>query len=341
MKKIIYISLVSAALAGFQLTLSGQAYTPLDLSEEATWSHTQCGFKPPWGAVYKFKILGDTIINSKQYKKIYFQSKSGEGVCTDCDFTFNRDSAELFAFIRQDIAKKKVYFVYPYLSDKEWLGYNFQIDSLGQQVVGFSLIFSVQGEYTIASIYVYQLEVDMIDSLCVDGTYRRRYFYGVGNGGNVYHNQEYWIEGIGSTQGLLSQGVGAPDWTQALYCFYNKMENVYYDTTGILNCVLNTSVTCYNGLDCSTPVSIKTPLPNDPVLIYPNPVRNTLMIECVDLANHLELTFYDHIGKIVKSMTIATHSQITPIPVDDLPAGFYFLTVRSGNFSTGKKIIKE
>jgi|GEM_PF-3163978 hypothetical protein len=332
---------VSVLLVSVSLSLTGQTYTPLDLSEGATWSHTQCGFKPPWGAVFKFKIYGDTVLNSKQYKKIYFQSKSGEGICTDCDFIFNRDSAQLFSFIRQDIPKKKVYFIYPYLSDKEWLGYDFMIDSVGQQRAGFSLIFSVQGENTYASIFVYQLVVDMIDSLCVDGTYRRRYFYGPGNGGNIYHNPEFWIEGIGSTQGLLSQGVGVPDWKQGLYCFFNKMEPVFYDTAGILDCVADTSVTCYYGEDCNTPVSVPLTAGELPVRVYPNPVKNTLTIESPRLPGCMELVLYNQIGMTVKRISIPSYESTFPVSLDGLPSGFYFLILRSGTSYAGIKILKE
>jgi len=333
-----------ALLALFSLfasTLSGQVYTPLDLSEGATWSHTECGYKPDWGAVYKFKIYGDTVVNDNIYKKIYYQYRRGEAICANCDFTFNRDSASLFAFIRQIIPKKKIYFIYPGHSDKEWLGYDFDITSVGQTVAGFSLIFTTEPEAPTVSIYVYQLEVDEIDSICVDGTYRRRYFYGAGNGGNIYHLPEHWVEGVGSTHGLLVQGFGGPDWEHSLYCFHNKEGSVYYDTAAILDCVLSSSLSCSEGTPCSPITGLEITDPADPIHVYPNPVKDQLIVECKIPDSKLELTFFNRMGQKVCTKLLIHPDEVSVVSLNDLPSGFYYVTIQAGDFYTGKKIIKE
>lgn len=333
--------LVLISLTVLSLSLTGQEYTPLDLSEGATWSHNECGFKPDWGAVYKFMIVGDTLINTETYQKIYFQARRGLGVCSNCNFTFNRDSATLFAFIRQSIPKRKVYFIYPAVSDKEWLGYDFDITSVGQTVAGFSLILTVNPESTPAGIYVYQMSVDGIDSLCVNGEYVKRYFFGAGNGGNIYHLPEYWVEGIGSTHGLLVQGFGGPDWIHSLYCFNNKEGGVYYDSSAILSCVTRESMTCDEGFDCSPVMYIDKGDPQSRVNIYPNPVRDRIFIESKDPSGNLKLTFFNMMGQKSLIKTISATRELESIDISELPRGFYYLTVETDGFITGEKVLKD
>ncbi|MFC2102520.1 T9SS type A sorting domain-containing protein [Bacteroidota bacterium] len=333
--------LVLLSLTFISQSITAQGYTPLDLSEGATWSHTECGFKPEWGAVYKFKIFGDSVLNNQTYKKIYFQARRGVGVCSTCNFTFNRDSSTLFALIRQSIPKRKVYFIYPTVSDKEWMGYDFDITDVGQTVAGFSLILTVDPESTVASIYVYQMTVDDIDSACVNGEYVKRYYFGAGNGGNVYHLPEYWIEGIGSTHGLLVQGFGGPDWIQGLYCFSNKEGGVFYDSAAILSCVTRESLTCDEGFDCSPVTYIERGTPETMIQVYPNPARERLFIESKSPSGVLTLTLFNMMGQKSLVKTIQWMNQQESIDISSLPSGFYYLTLESEGFFAGRKIAKE
>ncbi|MBE0647391.1 MAG: T9SS type A sorting domain-containing protein [Bacteroidales bacterium] len=333
--------LVLISLTILSLPLMAQEYTPLDISEGSTWSHTECGFKPNWGAVYKFKIFGDTLIHNETYKKLYFQAKRGAGICSTCNFTFNRDSSTLFAFIRQSIPKRKVYFICPSISDKEWLGYDFDISSIGQTVTGFSLILTVDPEGPAAGIYVYQMIVDAIDSICVNGEYVRRYYYGPGNGGNIYHLAEYWVEGIGSTHGLMVQGFGGPDWNHSLYCFHNKDGSVYYDYDAILDCIDNTSLTCEEGYDCSPYTSIDPGNSESAINIYPNPAKDKIFIESKSPSGTLTLTLFNMMGQKSLTKTIRWASELEPVNIGELPPGFYYLTLEAEGFFSGCKIIKE
>lgn len=323
------------------LSLTGQEYTPMDLSEGATWSHVECGFKPDWTAVYKFKIIGDTVIALQTYKKIYYQAKRGPVGCTTCGFTFNRDSATLFALVRQIIPKKQVYFINPAISDKEWLGYNFDITNVGQIVTGFSLIFTVNPESTPPGIYVYQMEVGGIDSLCVNGEYVRRYFFDAGAGGNIYHLPEYWVEGIGSTHGLLVQGYGGPDWYHSLYCFHNKEGGVYYDYEAIPECIDNTSLFCELGYDC-TPVILNDQIyPDAMVNMYPNPAGENIIIESRLTSDQYKIAIFNMTGKKVFDKVVPCSQELETIHLSHLSPGFYYLTIESEGFFTGKKIVKE
>jgi len=323
------------------LGLQAQDYTPMDFSEGATWSHTECGFKPNWGAIYKFRVSGDTTINNNIYKRVYYQSRRSEGICLDCDFTFNIDSAELFALVRQEIPKKKVYFVYPGLIDKEWLLYNFDLEYIGQPVQGFCLIFSTEPESPVASIYVYQLEVDMIDTACVDGSYVNRYFFGNGNAGNIYHRPEFWMEGLGSTHGLLVPGFGGPDWAHTLYCFSNKDGSVFYDSTAIQSCVAPSNPSCEPGMDCLTPVSVSDFTQGDPLQIYPNPVKDRLFLEFSKQVSSCRILLFDRMGREVFSRTLVSPGELETIMLTGLPQGFYYLRLFTDGFSTSRKIIVE
>jgi hypothetical protein len=333
--------LVLLSLIVVSLPLTGQDYTPMDLSEGATWSHNECGFKPNWGAVYKLKIIGDTLIHNETYKKLYFQARRGEGVCSTCNFTFNQDSSTLFALIRQSIPKRKVYFICPSISDKEWLGYDFNISNIGQTVTGFSLILTVQPEGPIAGIYVYQMSVDAIDSICVNGEYVRRYYYGPGNGGNIYHLAEYWLEGVGSTHGLMVQGFGGPDWMQSLYCFSNKEGSVYYDYDAILGCIDNTSLTCEEGYDCSPYTSIDPGDSESVVNIYPNPATDKIFIESKSLSGTLTLTLFNMMGQKNLTKIVSGPNELESIDINELAPGFYYLLIETNGFMAGRKILKE
>jgi len=341
MNRIFIIILVFFSLHFFSLTLAGQDLAILDLTDGATWSHNECDYSSNYGAVYKLKILGDTVLNSQVYRKIYYQAKRGPTVCSNCNFVFNRDSASLFAFIREDISRRKVYFIHPSISYKEWLAYDFDIQNVGQVIAGFSLIFTTNPESTPVGIYVYQLSVDAIDSLCVNGEYEKRYYFGPGNGGNPYHLPEYWIEGIGSTHGLLDQGYGGPDWVHSLYCFYNSVGPVYFDSSAILSCVLNTSLSCEHGLDCSPVTFIDPPDQQDLVHVYPNPFSDRIFIESTTVIGTLTLAFYNLVGEKILVKTIPDAGELESVLISELPSGFYFLTIDGKNQFNARKIMKE
>lgn len=341
MNRFLHKILVLTSLTVLSLSLAGQEYTPLDLSEAAIWSHNECGFKPDWGAVYKFKIFGDTVINTQTYQKLYYQARRGMGICSTCNFTFNPDSATLFAFIRQSIPKRKVYFIYPAVSDKEWLAYDFDITNVGQTVTGFSLILTVEPESTPAAIYVYQMTVDGIDSVCVNGEYVRRYFFGAGNGGNIYHLPEYWVEGIGSTHGLMVQGFGGPDWVHSLYCFSNKEGGVYYDSTAILSCLSRPSLTCDEGFDCSPVMFTEREDPEALIHIYPNPAREKIFVETQKFSGSLKVTLFNLMGQACLIQEIPGTGGLASIDIHHLSPGFYHLTAESDGLFFGRKIVKE
>lgn len=341
MSRFFYIILVFFSLHLFSLTTAGQDLAILDLTDGATWSHNECDYSSNYGAVYKLKILGDTVLNGQVYRKIYYQAKRGPAVCSNCNFVFDRDSASLFAFIREDISRRKVYFIHPSITHKEWLAYDFNIQNVGQVIAGFSLIFTTNPESTPVGIYVYQLVVDTIDSICINGEYEKRYYFGQGNGGNSYHLPEYWIEGIGSTNGLLDQGYGGPDWVHSLYCFYNLEGPVYFDSAAILSCVLNTSLSCENGIDCSPVTFIDPRNQNGSVYLYPNPIRDRIYIESATFAGTLTLTFYNLMGEKTLVKTIPDAGELESVQISELPSGFYFLTIEGKNRFIARKIMKE
>ena len=73
--------------------------------------------------------------------------------------------------------------------------------------------------------------------------------------------------------------------------------------------------------------------------IYPNPVQDLLTIENINAEKNAISTIYDISGKEVRTFTITKSS--VQVDVSDLPAGIYFINIRSESDNINKRIIKN
>jgi hypothetical protein len=83
----------------------------------------------------------------------------------------------------------------------------------------------------------------------------------------------------------------------------------------------------------------------NPVKIYPNPVTGNASIEFTMIkTENVEISLLDATGK---SMRVITNRQFqqgkntTSMDMTDLPAGFYFIQLRTGDKLTTQQIIKR
>jgi hypothetical protein len=182
----------------FYVCLSGQNYQPLVI-EGNSWSVVNWSWGWAWTDYYF--LQGDTVINDTAYKKLYFTT----------DSTLQND-AGYFCGLREDTLSGEVYFNYPYLGD--CLLYKF-----GMDIEETAVVTSLACE----SINMIVADVDTITDLM--GIERRR----MRMEGWFDSYVEYWIEGIGSTLGLLTAGntYCVADFNQDLLCFNKQGQLIY------------------------------------------------------------------------------------------------------------------
>ncbi len=93
-------------------------------------------------------------------------------------------------------------------------------------------------------------------------------------------------------------------------------------------------------------VSIEENSPVANVGVYPNPTTGILNVnfELINTDNAAQIVMYDMNGRVVKTIsnnfTTAGFTQMTS-DISDLQNGVYFLTIRSGNNSVTKRVIKQ
>ncbi len=255
---------------------------------------------------YSYTISDDTTINSNLYHKIQVPKVLlvANGSCG----TNGIQSGYYAGALRQDTLNKKVYFI-QVGSNTEELLYDFALH-VGDTAKGYTERYCSSMPDIVSSI----------DSMLIDGTYRKRWNM---NG----QGWLYWVEGIGSRFGLLGFsdcGIldGALSW---LNCFSQNGQTIYPTTT--TNCELITN-TAYISL---TKGAIK---------VFPNPFHLTTTLELKKDFESAELKIYNVFGEQVRGQIIT--AQTTTINRDGLTDGIYFFQVISsdGKLETGRLMIE-
>jgi len=152
----------------------------------------------------KFWFEGDTIINGLQYKKVYKQENA-----RIADF----NEARYFAAIREDTIAARVYCHY---NGAEYLLYDFSVN-VGDVVHFYSFWHGIPFRHPFLPPRIRQSTVSSIDSILIDNEYRKRInFFSDFNWPPFSYSHEFWIEGIGSTNGLFFAGE------------YDMLHSIYY-----------------------------------------------------------------------------------------------------------------
>lgn len=138
----------------------------------------------------KEAMYGDTVINNLSYKKIYMSG----------DYNFNISNSIYRCAIREE---NKI--VYANYGGIEAILYDFNLN------IGDTIRLN---EYGNASFSLQPFKVEDIDSISIYGKYHKRWKF------KQYqaHLEEYWLEGIGSTFGLLNRNKNAWDICFQLVC---------------------------------------------------------------------------------------------------------------------------
>ena len=233
---------------------------------------------------------GDTVISTRHYKKILATGYQYAQNTTCCNYINSYKGA-----MRQDTAHKKVYLCLP-TDTTDVLLYDFNLQ------VGDTL----PPTYINAGHLAY---VTSISSVLIGTTYRKKY----NMSGFSY------IEGIGSTQGLL----------------YQKNDDGGSD----LNCFSQNHVTLYPSItdSCSSTVSIKAIKNNlaSNIVIYPNPAQNNFTIQ-TNTNDKQTLQVFDVNGKLVLTQTI---NGTINIDASTLAQGVYNVSVTNNEGVVNKRLV--
>lgn len=303
MKQLI-LSIVT--LLTFTVGLKGQNYVPFP-TENVNWNVYYvgtCHERAPDTILIRYTIHGDTTINDISYRKL----------CIEGGDTIN-PMIRSIGGLREE--NKKIYYTGETILSAtytEYLLYDFT------KQTGDIIKHNSQGSF-------YSVILD-IDSVLIDGMYRKR--YNVDNHW-FYQNPDYIIEGIGSVKnGLLGHisditTCGNHYWEHICFRENGKVKylNPAFDDCFPDNLVMRTSLT-------KTDTQIK---------IYPNPVNQEIQIENNSNKN-LSLKIIDIYGRSIVEQQL---NDIKTVIKLDVQPGVYHVLIKnkSGQIILTRKIIKQ
>ncbi|MBN2175636.1 MAG: T9SS type A sorting domain-containing protein [Bacteroidales bacterium] len=296
--KLIIAILIFFEFSGF----SQSPYYPL-IDTGKTW-HVMEAFFPGPTLTYIYKCDEDTVINNEIYKILYSSMEEFPA------------SWIKMGFLREDSSRKVFYSPLSSLDFEPALVYDFNVEA-GDTITITSFFQS----------YPYEVEfvVTTVDSILINGDYRRRI-----NLSCEYYGQNFWIEGIGSNNGLLETG---------FYCY------IVCPTIELL-CVQKQGEILYQNEyfnDCYI-VGIEENVASvQPFKVFPNPATHQVSIVAMNghkgkYIFHLQ----NSIGQEI--INIEMNDSETPvIDVSTLTAGIYFYTLGNDNKieQSGKLLIRR
>lgn len=183
--KILSVQLMLTFLIVFQIQMKCQEYIHFPDSN-AIWSEVFISQQPFYTETYQYGMIGDTLINSIIYHKIYRLN----------DTIYPLNPGQYCGAIREDSEKR--IFLYgsectPFgLGQEEVLLYDFS------KSVGDTVFVGIDGIGPAG-----YLIINTIDSILIENNYRKTFHF-------TTLEDVFWIEGIGSTRGLFSPIIELP-----------------------------------------------------------------------------------------------------------------------------------
>jgi hypothetical protein len=302
MKKLILI--ICLLQIAFINTLLAQEYVPMPTSN-AIWSEYDIwwGGYIPEISPYYMVITGDTIINNNTYHKIVQSLDTIIDMTTDC----------FRGSFRED-TNKSVYFL-PKDSINEVLIYDFS-KNVGDTIYINEFDWTVY----ISTPYI----IDQIDSILIDGNYRRKFIFIPLNG---FYTQIPWVEGIGSMVGILNSfnPHSISGWW-SFNCLTQNGNHIYQNPESYVS-------DCFVFLD----IAIQNAY-GENISISPNPSKGIFQIS-FEKFNSLTVKVYSVKGKILFEKKLNGTNYI--IDLSNFNSGLYLvkITDTETKHSIQKKII--
>jgi hypothetical protein len=304
--KALIISLVLVVFASFYTNAQKSTYHAFP--DSATWRVDNWQHNPfqhiYYGKFYyHYYFNGDTIINTKLYRKLQRSYNYFELICYHPDLTPpTSQPPKYIGALREDTIERKVFFIFDGQSSDSLL-YDYNLE-LGDTVFG------------ILNTNWYSPIVSSIDSVLIEGEYHTRW-----NFDTCLFEKPYIIQGIGSSSGIIEP-----------LCAFNSSF-----TTNYLVCMKDGNTTLFSHpwyfsmFGCNPIIEgIEDNAISNSFKYYPNPFTNDLHIETNYWLDNAKLILYDVSGKEVLTMTNLSGQDIT-IPRGDLPNGIYFLQITQNN----------
>lgn len=305
--------------------LSAQSYLPFP-TKNAVWSEVSTvlsDFDPVF-INYHYAPVGDTIIQNKNYTKLYGSTGNA----------FKLDSAQYVgAYLKES---NRIFFIDKGDLDPRVL-YDFNVP------IGWVLttVFNCGDTSKIGCMYSQLTSIDTV--MYDDHIKRRRYVFDWvsknfdGTIDTLPNSEHYWIEGIGSTFGFFPDRMGTlfypvtPYIIKDLLCFQQNDTLIY------------THSRLYKG-ECYIDMLVDVKdLDHSPVVnIYPNPAFDQIFIQHdFNLnKNTANILLIDVMGRVVLQKPLDAY--LVQLDVSTISPGIYFVQIRSkeGRVSVCKKIIK-
>jgi hypothetical protein len=268
--------------------------------EGATWdnsgSETYCQICPV--TTVRTEAIGDTVINSIKYTKLFTTWRATSYMSGPCEFTYVNDPVYFKQYgcaMRTD-EDSHVYIVVAGETEERLL-YDFSVS------VGDTLIFN---SMTGMSNYYY---VNNIDSILIGNSYRKRITLNTNYGAH-----DVWIEGIGSTTGLSATWEICWENCEAFLACYQENGVMLYPVEYTCNL-------------CGIVTNLNSIIENK-ISIYPNPVDEDLFIDFPDDYKRTSIRISDLSGRIIYRQEVAEIKQIR-ILGKDLKNGLVILEIVS------------
>lgn len=267
--------------------MNAQEYSPFDTNHVSWNEFYESGDWGPDNILFSsYFISGDTLIDNHKYFKIYTPS--------------DKDSIYVGAF--REYNKVVLYYGLDY--------WGFNTDT---SVVLYD--FTKNAGDTIHTGTYNQSVIVEIDSISISGGYRKRY---------KMEDDQYWIEGIGSTRGFLFPMTAIPTmyWHSELICF-KHMENMIYLNPGFIDCTTRI-VSSVNDLGT-----------NNSIEIFPNPVEigRDIIIKS-SIIPIAKIQFYNQLGTLLSSINCSKKNAVQ-INIADYEPGVYIVLI----FETNEEVI--
>lgn len=307
--------------------LNAQDYTPFP-QEYAEWTvfHEYPTYGDPIQHTSRYFLNGDTIINGKQYTQVYkTNSMWGPSI------------PGYFGGIREKY--KIIYFKPAYEQEEEYKLYDFNLEIGDIWDTAWDCDTSMMDccVVAVADTFKYYLQNgDIRNGL------RLGHFIPDGNGNlEPYYTDTvfYWIEGIGSTMGLMNPTSAdecgliihpGPAFNELL-CFsqngfMSHFSSHYFD------------IGCY--LATATHQAEKVKLDFD---LFPNPITNSLNITTEEaLRESITAVVTNPIGQITHSQILPKGTTQSQLDLSTLSAGIYLITFsHSGKILQTERVVKH
>jgi hypothetical protein len=260
-------------------------------------------------------VDGDTTINSIHYKK-YFQY-------------FDSLNQYVYAFLREDTIAKRIYAMYAY-GGQEHLLYDFS--------AGIGDTITVSCLWQGGVLGMLSVKVANIDSILIDGNYRRRLALVNTNGTSFIFGDEYWIEGIGSTAGIFNSGILSSTMAllngpYAILLFFELNGQLLYQDTTYNTCYMDELLVGFGQQDF---------LKSNFIQLFPNPTADLLNITYIHTTNtKTNIQIINSQGQIVREISEnqTAGKQTTTIDIKQMIKGLYHVKYSAEKCIVSKIII--